>query len=329
MAQCANALKALGVERGDRVAIYMGMVPELPIAMLACTRIGAAHSVVFGGFSSTALADRIDDAACKVLITCDGAWRRGQVVPLKDMADEAVENCASIDHVLVVRRTENDVPWTEGRDVWWHDAVAEASAECEPESMGAEDVLYLLYTSGTTAKPKGICHTTAGYLLGAMMTHQWVFDIRPDDVYWCAADCGWVTGHSYIVYGPLANHTTGVMYEGTPEHPSWSRHWEIIERHGVTHLLHGADRDPRVREGRRRPRFQARPVEPAAARVGRRADQSRGVDVVPRAHRRRALPDRRHVVADRDGRDHDLAAARASRPRSRARPRIRCPASRR
>ena len=234
VAQCANALKALGVERGDRVAIYMGMVPELPIAMLACTRIGAAHSVVFGGFSSTALADRIDDAACKVLITCDGAWRRGQVVPLKDMADEAVKDCKSIDHVLVVRRTENEVPWTEGRDVWWHDAVANASAECEPESMGAEDVLYLLYTSGTTAKPKGICHTTAGYLLGAMMTHQWVFDIRPDDVYWCAADCGWVTGHSYIVYGPLANHTTGVMYEGTPEHPSWSRHWEIIERHGVS-----------------------------------------------------------------------------------------------
>ncbi len=234
VAQCANALKALGVERGDRVAIYMGMVPELPIAMLACTRIGAAHSVVFGGFSSTALADRIDDAACKVLITCDGAWRRGQVIPLKDMADEAVENCASIDHVLVVRRTENEVPWTEGRDVWWHDVVADASADCEPESMGAEDVLYLLYTSGTTAKPKGICHTTAGYLLGATMTHQWVFDIRPDDVYWCAADCGWVTGHSYIVYGPLANHTTGVMYEGTPEHPSWSRHWEIIERHRVS-----------------------------------------------------------------------------------------------
>jgi len=234
VARAANALKALGVERGDRVAIYMGMVPELPIAMLACTRIGAAHSVVFGGFSSSALADRIQDAACKVLVTCDGAWRRGQVVPLKELADAAVADCPSIEHVLVLRRTENDVAWTEGRDVWWHDVVPGASADCEPERMNAEDVLYLLYTSGTTAKPKGIVHTTAGYLLGTMMTHRWVFDVRDDDVYWCAADCGWVTGHSYIVYGPLANHTTGVLYEGTPEHPTWSRHWEIIERHGVT-----------------------------------------------------------------------------------------------
>jgi acetyl-CoA synthetase len=234
VARAANALKALGVQRGDRVAIYMGMVPELPIAMLACTRIGAAHSVVFGGFSSTALADRIQDAACKVLVTCDGAWRRGQVVPLKELADAAVADCPSIEHVLVLRRTESDVAWTEGRDVWWHDVVPGASADCEPERMNAEDVLYLLYTSGTTAKPKGIVHTTAGYLLGTMMTHRWVFDVRDDDVYWCAADCGWVTGHSYIVYGPLANHTTGVLYEGTPEHPTWSRHWEIIERHGVT-----------------------------------------------------------------------------------------------
>jgi acetyl-CoA synthetase len=232
--RCANALRDLGVQRGDRVAIYMGMVPELPVAMLACTRIGAAHSVVFGGFSANALADRINDAACTALVTCDGAWRRGQVVPLKDMADEAVADCPSIKHVLVVRRTGNEVAWTQGRDVWWHDALAAAAESCEPESMGAEDVLYLLYTSGTTAKPKGICHTTAGYLLGCVMTHKWVFDIRPDDVYWCAADCGWVTGHSYIVYGPLANHATGVIYEGTPEFPDWSRHWEIVERHRVT-----------------------------------------------------------------------------------------------
>ena len=310
VARCANALKALGVERGDRVAIYMGMVPELPIAMLACTRIGAAHSVVFGGFSSTALADRIQDASCKALVTCDGAWRRGQVVPLKDLADAAVADCPSIEHVLVVRRTENEVAWTEGRDVWWHDAVPGASADCEPERMGSEDVLYLLYTSGTTAKPKGICHTTAGYLLGTMMTHRWVFDVRDDDVYWCAADCGWVTGHSYIVYGPLANHTTGVLYEGTPEHPTWSRHWEIIERYGVTIYYTAPTAIRAFVKCRRRARRPARPVEPAAARLGRRADQPGGVDLVPRADRRRPLPDRRHLVADGDGRDHDLAAAR-------------------
>ena len=234
VSRCANALRELGVERGDRVAIYMGMVPELPIAMLACTRIGAAHSVVFGGFSANALADRINDAACNVLVTCDGAWRRGQVVPLKPMADQAVANCPSIEHVLVLRRTGNDVAMADGRDVWWHDVVSRSGATCEPESMNAEDVLYLLYTSGTTAKPKGICHTTAGYLLGCLLTHKWVFDIRPDDVWWCAADCGWVTGHSYIVYGPLANHTTGVIYEGTPEYPTWERHWEIVAKHRVS-----------------------------------------------------------------------------------------------
>jgi acetyl-CoA synthetase len=234
VSRCANALRDLGVKKGDRVAIYMGMVPELPVAMLACARLGAAHSVVFGGFSAAALVDRINDAACNVVVTCDGAWRRGQVVPLKDLVDEAVVSTPSVEHVLVLRRTGQDVAWQEGRDVWWHDVVPASSAVCAPERMNAEDVLYLLYTSGTTAKPKGICHTTAGYLLGCMMSHQWVFDVRPDDVYWCAADCGWVTGHSYIVYGPLANHTTGVMYEGTPEYPSWSRHWEIVQRHRVS-----------------------------------------------------------------------------------------------
>jgi acetyl-CoA synthetase len=234
VSRTANALKDLGVRRGDRVAIYMGMVPELPIAMLACARLGAPHSVVFGGFSANALADRINDAECRVLVTCDGAWRRGQVVALKDLVDEALEHTPSIEHALVLQRTGNDVSFKEGRDVWWHDVVPQASSECEPERMNAEDVLYLLYTSGTTAKPKGIVHTTAGYLLGCIMTHKWVFDIRDDDVYWCAADCGWVTGHSYIVYGPLANGATGVMYEGTPEYPSWSRHWEIVGKLGVT-----------------------------------------------------------------------------------------------
>ena len=217
----ANVLKSLGVQRGDRVAIYLGMVPELPVAMLACARIGAAHSVVFGGFSSTSLAGRIDDAACKVLITADGGWRKGQIVPLKDNADAALAQSegGSIEHVVVLRRTGHDVAWSEGRDRWWHELMASADDWCEPERLGAEEMLYLLYTSGTTARPKGILHTSAGYLLGVKLTHKLVFDVRDDDVYWCAADIGWVTGHSYIVYGPLANHTTGVMYEGAPDTP--------------------------------------------------------------------------------------------------------------
>ncbi|MGI9187980.1 MAG: acetate--CoA ligase, partial [Gaiellales bacterium] len=231
--RAANALKDLGVGKGDRVAIYLGMVPELPISMLACARIGAIHSVVFGGFAASALADRIQDATCKLVITGDGAWRRGQIIPLKDIADEAVAMSPSIEHVLVVRRTEQDVAWTD-KDIWWHDALAAAAPNCPPEPMNAEDVLFMLYTSGTTAKPKGIVHTSGGYLLGAILSHQWVFDIKPDDVYWCTADCGWVTGHTYVVYGPLANHTTGIIYEGTPEHPTWERHWEIVHKHKVT-----------------------------------------------------------------------------------------------
>ena len=231
--RAASALQALGVGKGDRVAIYLGMVMELPIAMLACARIGAIHSVVFGGFAATALADRIQDATCKLVITADGAWRRGQIIPLKDIVDEAVASCPSVEHVLVVRRTEQEVAWL-AHDTWWHEAMATADPRCAPEHMDAEDVLFMLYTSGTTAKPKGIVHTSGGYLLGAIMSHQWVFDIRPDDVYWCTADCGWVTGHTYVVYGPLANHATSVIYEGTPEHPSWDRHWQLVERHKVT-----------------------------------------------------------------------------------------------
>jgi len=231
--RAASALKALGVAKGDRVAIYLGMVMELPIAMLACARIGAIHSVVFGGFAATALADRIQDATCKLVITADGAWRRGQIIPLKDIVDEAVALCPSVEHVLVVRRTEQEIAWL-AHDTWWHEAMATADPRCAPEHMDAEDVLFMLYTSGTTAKPKGIVHTSGGYLLGAIMSHRWVFDIRPDDVYWCTADCGWVTGHTYVVYGPLANHATSVIYEGTPEHPSWDRHWQLVERHKVT-----------------------------------------------------------------------------------------------
>ncbi len=233
----ANALKSLGIGKGDRVNIYLGMVPELPIAMLACARIGAPHSVVFGGFSSDSLRDRINDAEAKLLITADGAWRRGQVVPLKDSADAAVADTPSIEKVLVLRRTEQDIPWTDGRDVWWHDLVPSQPAECPCEPMDSEDLLYLLYTSGTTAKPKGIMHTTGGYLTQVAFTHLNVFDLEPEtDVYWCAADVGWVTGHSYIVYGPLANLATSVMYEGTPDFPDKDRLWSIIEQYKVTIL---------------------------------------------------------------------------------------------
>ncbi len=230
----ANALKSLGVARGDRVAIYLGMIPELPVAMLACARIGAVHSVVFGGFSSDSLVDRIDDAQAKVLVTADGAWRRGAVVPLKEAADDAANRCPSIEHVVVVRRTEKDVKMEEGRDLWYHDLVPDQPVDCPAEAMNAEDPLYILYTSGTTGRPKGIVHTQAGYLLGTMLTHHYVFDVKPDDVYWCGADIGWVTGHSYIVYGPLANHTTGVLYEGAPNQPDLDRLWSIIAEYGVT-----------------------------------------------------------------------------------------------
>jgi acetyl-CoA synthetase len=233
----ANVLRGFGVGKGDRVAIYMGMVPELPIAMLACARIGAAHSVVFGGFSSDALRDRINDAECKALVTCDGAWRRGQVVPLKSAADVALEETPSIEHVVVVRRTGNDTEMRDGRDHWYEDVVAGQPTECAAEPMDSEDLLYLLYTSGTTAKPKGIMHTTGGYLTQVAFTHKHVFDLHADrDVYWCAADVGWVTGHSYIVYGPLANAATSVMYEGTPDFPDKDRWWSIVERYRVTTL---------------------------------------------------------------------------------------------
>ena len=230
----ANGLKSIGVGRGDRVAIYLGMIPELPIAMLACARIGAIHSVVFGGFSSDSLIDRIHDTESKVLITQDGAWRRGSIVALKENADISAAASPSIEHVIVVNRTDRDVPMEEGRDLWWHELVDGQSTDCEPEVMDAEDLLYILYTSGTTGKPKGIVHTQGGYLTGVTTTHDYVFDIKPDDVYWCGADIGWVTGHSYIVYGPLANGTTGVMYEGAPDFPDKDRLWQIIEDYKVT-----------------------------------------------------------------------------------------------
>jgi acetyl-CoA synthetase len=236
VARLANALKSIGVRRGDRVAIYLGMIPELPIAMLACARIGAPHSVVFGGFSAESLKDRINDAEAKVLITADGGYRRGQVVPLKAHADQAVAECPSIEHVVTVRRTGGEHPFVEGRDLWYHDLIADQPTECQPEEMDAEDLLYLLYTSGTTGKPKGIAHSTGGYLTQVAATHRMIFDIHEDDVFWCAADIGWVTGHSYIVYGPLANHTTGIIYEGAPDWPERDRLWEIVEKYRATIL---------------------------------------------------------------------------------------------
>jgi acetyl-CoA synthetase len=239
--RCANALRSLGIERGDRVAIYMPMIPELAVAMLACARIGAPHSVVFGGFSADALRDRIEDATARLLITADGGWRRGHAVELKPNADKALlSGAASIENVLVVSRlgeAAKNLAMTPGRDHFWHELVAGQHPHCPPEAMESEDLLFLLYTSGTTARPKGIMHTTGGYLTQVAFTHKTVFDLKPEsDVYWCAADIGWVTGHSYIVYGPLANGATSVMYEGTPDFPDRDRWWSIIERYGVTTL---------------------------------------------------------------------------------------------
>ncbi len=238
--RAANALKRLGVKKGDRVAIYLPMVPEAAIAMLACARVGAVHSVVFGGFSAESLRDRINDATATVLITADGGYRRGQVLPLKRIADEAVADCPSIQHVVVVRRRpagegdESFAEMIEGRDHWWHRLLDKESPDCPPEAMDSEDLLFILYTSGTTGKPKGIVHTTGGYLTQATATTKYVFDLRDEDVFWCTADVGWVTGHSYVVYGPLANGATVLMYEGAPDWPERDRFWKIVARHGVT-----------------------------------------------------------------------------------------------
>ncbi|MBI5506909.1 MAG: acetate--CoA ligase [Deltaproteobacteria bacterium] len=232
----AGALRGLGVGLGDRVALYMPMVPELPIAMLACARIGATHSVVFGGFSAEALRERCNDAGAKVVVTADGGYRRGSVLALKEIVDEAVVHCPSVERVVVLRRAGNQVEWNSPRDVWWHEAVDASQPVTEAVAVDSEHPLFILYTSGTTGKPKGVVHTTGGYMVHAYLTSKWVFDLKDDDVYWCTADCGWVTGHSYLVYGPLANGATSVMYEGVPNHPAPDRLWSIIAKYAVTIL---------------------------------------------------------------------------------------------
>ena len=229
----SNALKARGVAKGDRVCIYMPMIPEAAYAMLACARIGAIHSVVFGGFSPESIKDRILDSDCRTVITADEGVRGGRIIPLKANVDTALDECPNVHSVFVVRRTGAEISWTEGRDVDYRQAVTLASAECAPEIMDAEDPLFILYTSGSTGKPKGVMHTTAGYLLGAAMTHKYVFDYHANDIYWCTADVGWVTGHSYIVYGPLANGATTLMFEGVPTYPDNSRFWQVVDKHQV------------------------------------------------------------------------------------------------
>jgi acetyl-CoA synthetase len=233
VARLANVLKSRGVKKGDRVCIYMPMVPEAAYAMLACARIGAVHSVVFGGFSPDSLRDRVLDADCQTVITADEGVRGGKFIPLKQNVDKALQSCPNVSTVLVVQRTEGDVEWVDGRDVWYHEALHGISDDCPPEPMDAEDPLFILYTSGSTGKPKGVLHTTGGYLLQAAMTHKYVFDYRDGEIYWCTADVGWVTGHSYIVYGPLANGATTLIFEGVPNYPDTSRFWQVIDKHDV------------------------------------------------------------------------------------------------
>ena len=326
----ANALKDRGVEAGDVVGIFLPMIPEVVVAMLACARIGAPHNVVFGGFSAESVKERMEVSEAKALVTVDGARRKGKTAPIKADVDEVMGDLESLETIIVVQHADNDAPMTEGRDHWYHELLEAADDECPAEGFDAEHPLYILYSSGSTAKPKGILHTTGGYLTGVAYTHKVVFDLKPEeDVFWCSADVGWVTGHSYIVYGPLANGATSVMYEGAPDYPDKDIWWELCERYGVT-IFYTAPTAIRacMKWGAEYPEKHDLSVA-AAARLGRRADQPEGLALVPHRDRRRALPDRRHLVADRDRPHHDRAAAGDHRRRSRAPRRARCRASRR
>ena len=323
----ANVLKARGVKKGDRVTIYLPMIPEATIAMLACARIGAIHSVVFGGFSPDSLAGRIEDCKSSVIITADEGVRGGRKIPLKANSDAAADKAGGVTTILVVRHTGAAVNMKSGRDLYYDDIAKIVPAECPCEEMNAEDPLFILYTSGSTGKPKGVLHTTGGYLVYTSITHQYVFDYHDGDIFWCTADVGWVTGHSYIVYGPLCNGATTLMFEGVPNYPSMSRFWEVVRQAQGHHLLHRAYRDPRADAGGRRAGEEDLARQFEIARHGRRADQSGSVGVVSPRGRRRPLPDRRYLVADRDRRDSDHAAAGRDASSSPARPRGRSSAS--
>lgn len=313
----ANVLKAQGVHRGDVVCLYMPMVPEAAIAMLACTRIGAVHSIVFGGFSPEALAGRIIDSGSSIVITADEGLRGGRPVPLKKNVDEALTNPETkVNKVIVLKRTGGNIAWHNHRDIWWHDAVATVSADCPPEAMGAEDPLFILYTSGSTGKPKGVLHTTGGYLVYATLTFKYIFDYHEEDIYWCTADVGWVTGHSYLVYGPLANGATTIMFEGVPNYPATNRMSQVVDKHQVS-ILYTAPRHPRADGQGQRGGRRHFPFEPAHHGLGGRAHQPGSLGVVLPHHRRGALPHRRYLVADRDRRHPHQPAARRHRSQAR------------